>query len=44
MGDSDDITQLLAKARDGERAAWDRAVALVYADLRRLAHRQLAGR
>ena len=29
MGDSEDITQLLALARNGERAAWDRAVALV---------------
>lgn len=39
-----DITQLLEQARNGERTAWDRAVALVYSDLRRLAHRQLAGR
>lgn len=44
MGETNDITLLLEQARNGERAAWDRAVALVYADLRRLAHRQLAGR
>jgi RNA polymerase sigma factor (TIGR02999 family) len=44
MVEGTDITQLLEQARNGERAAWDRAVALVYSDLRRLAHRQLAGR
>jgi RNA polymerase sigma factor (TIGR02999 family) len=36
-----EITQLLAEVRDGDAAAWDRLVALVYADLRRLAHQQL---
>lgn len=39
-----DITELLAQARAGEGEAWNRVVALIYADLRRLAHRQLAGR
>ncbi len=39
-----DITQLLALARAGERGAWDRAIALIYADLRRIAHRQLGAR
>jgi RNA polymerase sigma factor (TIGR02999 family) len=43
MGDAQpsEITQLLAHAREGDPAAWDRLAALVYADLRRLAHQQL---
>lgn len=38
------ITELLAQARAGESSAWDAVVALVYADLRRLAHGQLRHR
>ncbi len=38
-----EITRMLAAAREGDAAAWDRVVAVVYADLRRLAHRQVAG-
>ena len=41
--DRGDITQMLERARSGDADAWRHAVALVYADLRRLAHRQLAG-
>jgi RNA polymerase sigma factor (TIGR02999 family) len=36
-----EITQLLVAARSGERGAVDRLFALVYGELRRLAHRQL---
>ena len=43
MGDVGDITQMLALARAGNADAWQQVVAVVYADLRRLAHRQLAG-
>lgn len=39
----DDLTLLLEAARGGDSAAWERFVALVYRDLRQLAHRQLAG-
>jgi RNA polymerase sigma factor (TIGR02999 family) len=34
-----DITQLLAASREGDREAWERVVAEVYADLRGLARR-----
>lgn len=44
VANSGPVTALLAQARAGEGEAWDAAVALVYADLRRLAHRQLGGR
>lgn len=43
MGDVADITQMLALARAGDADAWQQMVGVVYADLRRLAHRQLAG-
>lgn len=43
MDDAGDITRMLTLARAGDSAAWQRIVAVVYADLRRLAHRQLAG-
>ena len=43
MPDDRDITQLLADAGDGDRAAWDRLVDLVYPDLKRLAKRSLRG-
>lgn len=39
-----DITLLLAEWRDGSRAALDRLLGLVYAELRRLAAARLAGR
>jgi RNA polymerase sigma factor (TIGR02999 family) len=39
-----EITQLLADARSGNAPAWDRAVQLIYADLRKLAHRVLGPR
>lgn len=42
MGDTGNITQWLALARAGDDGAWQRLVAVMYADLRRLAHRQLA--
>jgi RNA polymerase sigma factor (TIGR02999 family) len=38
-----EITQMLAAARSGDGVAWQRLVDAVYADLRRLAHRQLLG-
>jgi RNA polymerase sigma factor (TIGR02999 family) len=38
------VTQLLAKARSGDVAARDAAFEQVYAELKRLAHRQLSGR
>jgi RNA polymerase sigma factor (TIGR02999 family) len=38
-----EVTELLEKARAGEAGAWDRAVALVYQDLRRIARGVLAG-
>jgi len=40
--DIGDVTQLLRAARDGDRDALDRAMPLVYDDLRRLARRQLS--
>lgn len=43
MHERDDITEMLALARAGDAGAWQRMVAVVYADLRRLAHRQLSG-
>lgn len=43
MGEIGDITQMLALARGGDTDAWQQMVSVVYADLRRLAHRQLAG-
>jgi len=43
MGDSGDITQMLALAGAGDVAAWQQLVAAIYADLRHIAHRQLAG-
>lgn len=39
----DDVTQLLQRWRDGDRDALDRLLPLVYAELRALASRQLAG-
>ncbi len=39
-----DITRLLAQARDGDARAWDRVVALVYDDLKRIARGVLGGR
>lgn len=36
------ITDLIAAHRDGDKSAYDQVVALLYPDLRRLAHRQLA--
>jgi RNA polymerase sigma factor (TIGR02999 family) len=38
---SGDITRLLRRCADGERAAFDRLIDLVYGDLRRIAHRRL---
>jgi RNA polymerase sigma factor (TIGR02999 family) len=38
-----EVTELLDKARAGEAGAWDRAVALVYQDLKRIARGVLAG-
>lgn len=38
-----DLTALLAAARAGERGAADQLFATLYADLKRLAHKQLAG-
>lgn len=43
MSEPGEITQLLAAASAGDRSALDRVVPLVYDELRRLAHRQLAG-
>lgn len=43
MTEDIDITQMLSDVRGGDAAAWDRLVALVYADLRQMAHRQGAG-
>jgi RNA polymerase sigma factor (TIGR02999 family) len=43
MGDSGDITQMLALAGAGDAGAWQALVAAIYADLRHIAHRQLAG-
>jgi predicted kinase len=38
-----EVTELLEKARAGEDGAWDRAVALVYQDLKRIARGVLGG-
>jgi len=38
-----DITDLLIAERDGDRAAFERLMPLVYPELRRIAHRQLSG-
>jgi RNA polymerase sigma factor (TIGR02999 family) len=38
-----EVTQLLEQARAGEAGAWDKAVALVYNDLKRIAGGVLAG-
>jgi len=43
MGRSEPLTQLLAAVRQGDRGASDRLFAAVYEDLRRIAHRKLAG-
>jgi RNA polymerase sigma factor (TIGR02999 family) len=42
VGTPGEVTQLLRAVREGEAAALDRIVPLVYEDLRRLARRQLA--
>jgi len=39
-----EITQLLREVREGDREALNRLMPLVYDELRRLAHRRLAGR
>lgn len=41
QADSGDITRLLQDAREGDRAAFDRLLPLVYGELRRVAQRQL---
>lgn len=41
MTDGAEVTQLLRAHRDGDRAAFERLVPLVYDDLRRIARRQL---
>lgn len=38
-----EVTELLERARGGDAAAWDRVVALIYNDLKRLARSVLAG-
>ncbi len=43
MPDEIDITQMLDDVRGGDADAWDRLVALVYSDLKQIAHRQVAG-
>lgn len=40
MAPADSVTELLAQARQGDRTALDRAFAIVYDELRRLAHLQ----
>lgn len=42
MTDSQHITELLSAVRQGDRNAMDRLFAIVYENLRRVAHRQLA--
>ncbi|MEO8673285.1 MAG: ECF-type sigma factor [Tahibacter sp.] len=37
-----EITRVMDQARGGDAAAWQQFVALIYADLRRIAHRSLA--
>ena len=44
MAETGEITQLLAAAREGDGAAFDRLVALVYRELRVIARRQLRRR
>jgi len=39
----DEVTRLLEHCSNGDRAAFDRLVPVVYEDLRRIAHRRLAG-
>lgn len=39
-----DITELLADARAGDKAAWDTVVGVIYADLRRIARGHLSAR
>jgi RNA polymerase sigma factor (TIGR02999 family) len=36
------ITQLIGELKNGDQEAWDRLLPLVYEELRRIAHRQLA--
>jgi RNA polymerase sigma factor (TIGR02999 family) len=43
MNDTNDITGLLVAWRGGDRTAFERLFPLVYADLRQMAHRHLAG-
>lgn len=43
MPQTGEITQLLIAVRDGDEAAWRGLVRMIYADMRRLAHRQLRG-
>ena len=38
-----EVTELLERARAGDAAAWDRVVALIYQDLKRIARGVLAG-
>lgn len=38
-----EVTKLLERARDGDRAAWDQVVALIYGDLKRIARGVLGG-
>jgi RNA polymerase sigma factor (TIGR02999 family) len=40
-GTPGEITDILARCADGDRAAFDRLVPLVYEDLKRIAHRRL---
>lgn len=42
--ETESVTQLLVRARDGESGAFDRAFGLVYEQLRQAARRQLRGR
>lgn len=44
MGSPEPITELLEAVRQGDRGATDRLFAVVYEDLRRLAHRKRAAR
>lgn len=39
-----DVTVLLERSREGDELAWSRLVEVVYAELRRMASRQLGGR
>ena len=41
--ESPDVTDLLVAWRDGDRGALDRLIPVVYAELRRVAHRQMRG-